>query len=300
MPYIFQEEISKPYPHQTGCEKFDSLYSLYDIFKNKSYFLVNLFFGTNESLTLSDVLSFIDAASQKYKVSHWVVRCENKSEVHPIEARPFANTTNKEQQKKCAEYILQKLNEGYNCIVHELITGNYPSNRLDWLYSFGIWYKDSLPQIEIYPATDASSVKWGKLSPLDLISLDSQFNPVHTSIRKVEALEIYQQAKLNEWTQQFNKELETSPNKNDFCNVLSLQKLLENNKHPLFDLHQTDEAISKTKKELVDIALKYSLYTQENNLNPDHTILHGSLLFNYRIIIWDISTDKRWAHMKNQ
>ena len=301
MPYIFQEEVLKAHPHQTGCETFDSMYRLYEIFKNLSCFLVNLYFGPQEKLKLSDILSFLQSASQKYQVSHWVVRCKQNTENHPIEAVAFADILDSDNLQKCAQYIHERLSQGYDCVVHEVIVGQYPSNRLDWLYSFGICYKNALPQIEIYPATDAGSIKWGKLSPLDLITVDPQFNPVHTSIRKAETLNIYQHAKLQEWAQQFKKELKaTYPNKNVFCNILSLQKLLREAKHPLFDTRQVDEAIQKTQKDLTDIALKYSFYAQENNLNPDHTILHGSLLFNYRMIIWDITTDKRWQHIKHQ
>ncbi len=301
MPYIFQEEILKSFPHKTGCEKFDSMYRLYDIFKDPSYFLTNLFFDSNENLDLETINSFLDAASKKYNVSNWTVRCEKKSEMQPVEALTFSNTSNLEQQQKCSLYIQQRLSQGYNCIIHEVINGQYPSNRLSWLYSFGIYYKNSLPRIEIYPTTDAGSIKWGKLSPLDLLTVDAQFNIDQTSIRDTQAVELYRQTKLDEWTGQFKKEIaNTYPDKKLFCNTKTLQELLIKNNHPLFNISQIDSAIQKTKNDLINIALKYSLYAQDNHINPDDTIMHGSLLFNNRIIIWDISTDKRWQHLKNQ
>ena len=52
MPYVFQKEIEKTYPHYTGCEKFDSLYHLNDIFKDSSYFLINIFFYLLHNLKL--------------------------------------------------------------------------------------------------------------------------------------------------------------------------------------------------------------------------------------------------------
>lgn len=301
MPYIFQEEINKAHPYQTGCEKFDSMYKLYEIFKNPSYFLVNLFLGSNEQLDSATICKFLKTTSEKYNVSNWVVRCEQKSEIKPLEAVAFSDILEQDHLIKCAKYIQQCLSHGYNCIIHEVIKGQYPSNRLDWLYSFGIYYKNSLPQIEIYPATDASAIKWGKLSPLDLLKLDTEFNITRTTIRDEKSLNLYRQSKLNDWIQQFSKEIDASyPNKETFCNIQSLQQLLLKDEHPLFAFHKLDGAIQRTKKDLVDIALKYSLYTKEHNINSDFTIIHGSLLFNYRMIIWDISTDKRWQHIKDQ
>lgn len=300
MPYILQEELAKSFPHKTGCEAFDSMYRLYNIFQDPSYFLINLFFSPNEKLNLSDILLYLESASKKYGVFSWVVRCKQQPEKHPIAPIAFANISKPNNIHKCAEYILQRLSQNYDCVVHEVISGPYPSNRLDWLYSFGIYYKNSLPQIEIYPGTDASSIKWGKLSPLDLLNIDSEFNITHTSIRDPLAIETYRQNKLTEWEQLFTQEIEeTCPNKKVFCHIETLQKLLQKEKHPLFDLNQIDEAIKRTQKELVHIALKYSLYAQENHINSDQTIIHGSLLFNNRIIVWDISTDQRWQHLKN-
>ena len=300
MPYILQEEIDKAYPHQTGSEAFDSMYQLYKIFHEPSYFLINLFFGANEQLNLENILSFLKSATQKYHVSHWVVRCKQQTENHPVEAVAFANIFAPENIQKCTQYILTRLNQGYDCIVHEVITGQYPSNRLDWLYSFGICYKDSLPQIEIYPATDASSIKWGKLTPLDFISLDKNLTPSHTKIRSETALITYQQTKINEWIQLFAKEIpDTFAQKKLFTTTKSLSKLLKD-QHPLFNITKVDEAIQKTKDTLIKIALQYSMYAQHNQIDPDQTIVHGSLLFNYRIIVWDISTDKRWQHLKSK
>lgn len=297
MPYVFQEEINMPYPHQTGSEKFDSLYKLYEIFKNPSYFLVNLFFGSDEQRDLATICKFLKTTSEKYNVSNWVVRCEQKSEIKPLEAVAFSDILEQNHLMKCAEYIQQCLSRGYSCIVHEVINGQYPSNRLDWLYSFGIFYKNFLPTVEIYPATDASAIKWGKLSPLDLLKLDAEFNITHTAIRDEQSLKTYRQSKLNDWIQQFTKEIDDSyPNKKVFCNPKSLQKLLLKDGHPLFAIQKFDKAIQKTKQDLIDIALKHTLYAQEHNVDPNYTIIHGSLLFNYRMIVWDISTDKRWQH----
>jgi len=193
MPYVFQKEIEKTYPHYTGCEKFDSLYHLNDIFKDSSYFLINIFFEAYEDILVTEIVDFLESTATEYKISHYVVRCEKSSETNPMPAVAFANIDNNVNLKKCANYIQKQLKLGYNCIIHEVISGLYPSNRLDWLYSFGIWYKDSMPQIEIYPATDASSIKWGKLSPLDLISLDNNLNIKHTKIRDAESIEKYQE-----------------------------------------------------------------------------------------------------------
>lgn len=301
MPLCFQEELSKPFPSKTGCETFDSMYHLYDIFGDSSYFLVNLFFGPKEELSLPDILSFLKAESEKYNVSNWVVRCKQTLESNPLGAVAFSDVLEPNNMRKCAEYIYQRLKQNYDCVVHEVVPGPYPSNRLDWLYSFGLFYKNSLPQIEIYPATDASSIKWGKLSPLDLLIIDPTLNIKHVSIRDPQTLEIYRQAKLAEWESLFATEInEAYPMKKEFCNVNSLQKLLKTKKHPLFDLDKIDDAIQKTKEDLTRIALKWSLYAQNNHINPDTTIVHGSLLFNYRMIIWDISTDQRWQHLRNQ
>ena len=299
MPYVFQEEITTPHPHQTGCEKFDSLYKLYDIFKDPSYFLINLFFGAHETISANDIKQFLISTAQKYQISHYVVRCEKQSETQPVPAVAFADITTNAQ--RCAEYIQDKLTSGYNCIVHEVIPGLYPSNRLDWLYSFGICYKDFLPHIEIYPATDASSIKWGKLSPLDLISLDNTLNVIHTKIREEKDIARYQETKINEWVKQFQKELDDNfQEKNLFTNFQNLYNQLKSVDHPLFDMKKIDTCIHQTKQKLIDIALKYSSYAQTNNINPDQAVIHGSLLYNMRMIIWDISTDKRWQHMKNQ
>ena len=298
MPYVFQKEIEKTYPYYTGCEKFDSLYRLNDIFKDSSCFLINLFFGEQENLTKQEIISFLESIEKEYSILNFVVRCEKKDETKPIEAVAFSNINLKENLQKCSNYIHERLNQGYNCIVHEVITGNYPSNRLDWLYSFGIWYKDSLPQIEIYPATDASSIKWGKLSPLDLISLDNNLNIKHTKIRDTESIKKYQEIKINEWIGQFKKEIDDSvPGKNLFTNHQNLSNQLKSKNHPLFNIKKTDLYINQTKDKLVDIALKYSSYAQMNNINPDKSVIHGSLLYNLRMIIWDISTNKRWQYL---
>ena len=299
MPYIFQKEIERGSPHHyTGCEKFDSLYQLYDIFKDSSYFLTNLFFGEQENLTTQEIAYFLKSTAEEYKILHFVVRCEKFSETTPVEAVAFSNINLEKNLQKCAIYIYNKTNLGYNCIVHEVITGKYLSNRLDWLYSFGIWYKNTFPQIEIYPATDASSIKWGKLSPLDFLSIDPSFNIEHSSLRDTLAVQNYQKTKINEWVKKFKTEInEGELLKTQFINEEKLTALLKKEKHPLFDFSKIDLAIQKTQRQLVDIAFKYSNYALEKNINLDQTIIHGSLLFNNRMIIWDISTDKRWKHL---
>ena len=299
MPYVFQQEIKQAHPHITGCEKFDSLYRLYDIFKEPSYFLINLFFNVFDTMSTLDIIQFLKAVATEYALSHYVVRCEKKSEIKPVPATAFANINQDDNLNKCAEYIQNQLHQGYNCIVHEVIPGLYPSNRLDWLYSFGIWYKNTLPQIEIYPATDASSIKWGKLSPLDTISLDNHLNATHTKVRDEKSLQTYQEIKINEWTEQFKKEMDDAfSQKHLFTNAKDLFHFLTQNNHPLFDMNKIDSCIYQTEQELIKIALKYASYAQKNNINSDQTVIHGSLLYNVRMIIWDISTNKRWQYLK--
>ncbi len=298
MPYIFQKEIEKKCPHFTGCEKFDSLYRLYDIFKDTSYFLINLFLGEQEDLTKKDITSSLKSIITEYKISNLVVRCEKKSETTPVEAIAFSNIGLDKNLQKCADYIHERHDQGYNCVVHEVVQGKYPSNRLDWIYSFGIWYKNSLPQIEIYPATDASSIKWGKLSPLDFLSIDPSLNIKHTAIRDSSTLKEYQKTKISEWVQKFKKELdENEPLKKSFVDEKALTEFLKKDKHPLFDFSKIDLAIQRTQQQLTDIAIKYSKYALDKTINLNETIVHGSLLFNNRMIIWDISTNKRWQYL---
>ena len=155
-----------------------------------------------------------------------------------------------------------------------------------------------MPQIEIYPATDASSIKWGKLSPLDLISLDNNLNIKHTKIRDAESIEKYQEIKINEWIEQFKREIDDNfPQKNLFINFQTLSNKLKSSNHLLYDINKIDSYIRQTKDKLVDISLKYSSYAQMNNINPDNSVIHGSLLYNLRMIIWDISTNKRWQYL---
>ena len=301
MPYIFQKEIEKTYPHYTGCEKFDSLYRLYDIFKDLSYFLINLFFEAYKEISTDEISNFLKSAATEYKISHYVVRCEKKSETQPVSAIAFTNINNEHNLKKCADYIQNRIKQGYNCIIHEVIQGFYPSNRLDWLYSFGIWYQNSMPQIEIYPATDASSIKWGKLSPLDLISMDSNLNITYTKIHDKKNIKKYQEIKLNEWIEQFEKEIDNNfPQKNLFTNFNDLSEQLKSTNHILFDLNKIDSCIHQTKDKLINIALKYASFARTNNINPDKSVIHGSLLYNMRMIIWDISTNKRWQYLTKE
>ena len=301
MPYVFQEEIKKSCPYRTGCEKLDSLYRLYDIFKDPSYFLINLFFDFQEEVSEVDIIKFLRSIIQNYQIAHLVVRCEQKSEIHPVPAIAFADVKTEKHLKACSEYIYKRLKQSYNCIVHEVITGRYPSNRLDWLYSFGIWYENFMPKIEIYPATDASSIKWGKLLPLDIISMDNHMDVVHTKIRDEKIIKKYQDIKINEWVEQFKTEMdEELVDKKLFTNVQDLRNHLEQNKHPLFNFEQMDLYIKQTKDKLIDIALKYASYARKENIVPHQTVIHGSLLYNQRVIIWDISTDKRWQHFQKR
>ena len=299
MPYVFQQEIKQAHPYITGCEKFDSLYRLYDIFKEPSYFLINLFFSAFDTLSTLDITQFLKSTATEYALSHYVVRCEKKSENKPIPAIAFANINQDDNLNKCADYIQKQLHQGYNCIVHEVIPGSYPSNRLDWLYSFGIWYKNALPQIEIYPATDAGSIKWGKLSPLDTITLDNQLNATHAKVRDKKNLQKYQEIKINEWIEQFKAEMDdVFPQKYLFTNAKDLFHYLKQENHPLFNISKINSCIHQTEQELIDISLKYASYAQKNNIISDQTVIHGSLLYNMRMIIWDISTNKRWQHLK--
>ena len=254
MPHIFQKEIM--HPHFTGYEKFDSLYRLYDIFKDLSYFLVNLLFEPNETISTVGIMRFLNSIAKEYHILHYVVRCEKKSETKPISAD--------DHLKKCAEYIQERLNQGYGCIVHEVISGPYPSNRLDWLYSFGIWYKNSIPQIEIYPATDAGSIKWGKLSPLDFISVGHNLEVIHQKNRDEKSIQKYQALKINEWIEQFEREMDEGfPQKYLFTNFETLSNLLQNKHHPLFDMSKIDSSIDRTKEELINLAFKYASYAKQ-------------------------------------
>ena len=102
MPYVFQKEIEKNCPYYTGCEKFDSLYRLYDIFQDPSYFLINLFFGEQENLTQKDIASFLKLTAKEYMLSNFVVRCEKKTETTPVEAVAFSNINLEEICKNAA------------------------------------------------------------------------------------------------------------------------------------------------------------------------------------------------------
>ena len=70
MPYVFQKEIEKKYPYQTGCEKFDSLYRLYNVFENLSYFLINVFFDAKENISLTEIICFLKKVAEEYQISH--------------------------------------------------------------------------------------------------------------------------------------------------------------------------------------------------------------------------------------
>ena len=83
MPYIFQEEIQKAYPHKTGNEAFDSMYQLYNIFQEPSYFLINLFFGSDEQLELPSVLSFLKSATKTTTCHTGLCAANSKRKITP-------------------------------------------------------------------------------------------------------------------------------------------------------------------------------------------------------------------------
>ncbi len=216
-----------------------------------------------------------------------------KEEKTPKQAQAFQNINDEKNLEIISQYVFSRLKEGYSCIVHEIVQGQYLSNRLDWIYSFGIYYQNNLPSIEIYPATDASSIKWGKLTPIYLITLDENFKD--TTVQFLENIEHYRDVKLQEWVEKFSKEL---PDISEYSNVEKLTKILIEKQHYIYNLNIVEKHIKKTKKQLIDIAIKYLEYAHTKNISLKNTILHGSLLFNNRLIIWDISSDKRWMFLK--